>query len=119
MQYLSVFRGQKLVINISFSCAHENHVSVRDFVSGGEIFNANSHMNNNRHWESPVNTSPEPKLYSLLSFHKNTPPDGREPWYPSAERVVFAGPASRIIGYEDSTDGDFNDAVASVLWSIG
>lgn len=116
MQYPTVFPGQKLVIKTSFSCAHENHISVRDFVSGTELFNSNSHFGNNRQWESPVNKSDQPTIYTIASSHKNTPPNGREPWYPSAERIVFAGPDSKIIGYEDGNDGDFNDAVATMVW---
>jgi len=117
MQYLTVQRGQRITVSVSFSCAHENMVSVRDFATNGELFNANSHMNANRHWQSPVNTSNGPVAYKILSQHKNTPPNGNEPWNDSAEQVIFAGPVSKIIGYEDSNDADYNDATATIVWS--
>ncbi|HNP78266.1 MAG TPA: hypothetical protein PKM91_13585 [Cyclobacteriaceae bacterium] len=117
MQYLTVQKGQRISVSVSFSCAHENFVSVCDFASGAQLFNANSHMNNNRSWQSPVNTGNVPVAYKIFSQHKNTPPNGNEPWHDSAEQIIFANAVSKIIGYEDSNDADYNDATATVLWS--
>lgn len=94
-QYLAVFQNQKISIDVSFSCAHENAVVIRDHASGQELFNANSHMNNNRHWESAVHSGNAPRIYELRGFHKNTPPDGGQPWYESPERIIFANTVTK------------------------
>jgi len=118
-QYLSVFANQKIALDITFECANENMVILRDHASGAELFNGNSHMNHNRHWESPVHSGGGPKIYELRSFHKNTPPNGGEPWFESPERVIFANEVAKVVGYEDKNDGDYNDAVATVTWKRG
>ena len=115
-QYLAVMQNQKITLDVTFSCAHENAVVLKEYGTGQELFNGNSHMNGNRHWESPKNTSPNPKIYELRAYHKNTPPDGGQPWYESPERIVYANAITKVVGYEDLNDGDYNDAVATVGW---
>jgi hypothetical protein len=115
-QYLPVPKGTRISIETSFHCANENLIVVKDYSNGVEVLNSNSHMNSNRHWESPVNVNDTPTIYELRGYHKNTPPDGGEPWYESVERVIFANPVTKVVGYEDAGDNDFNDAVATVTW---
>jgi len=115
-QLLPVLPGHKILVNVSFSASFENEIIVEDQASGTRLYNAINFGAQPRHWESPVNQGPGTHLYLIRSQHKNGPPSGSLPWIPSGERILFANATNRIIGYEDATDGDFNDASANVVW---
>jgi hypothetical protein len=68
-QYLSVPKSTGISVDISFHCKNENAVTVKDHSTGTEVLNANSNMNNNRHWKSPVNSNDVPKIYELRDYN--------------------------------------------------
>ena len=52
----------------------------------------------------------------VAGFHKNTPPNGGEPWHLLSYFPFINEPKYARIGWEDRDDGDhdFNDAMADI-----
>ncbi len=117
-QILPVQPGMDLVVGVTFACAHENEIVIENHATGEHVFSTNSHDKTQpRTWRCPINSGPGVHLYMLRAQHKNGPPDPKLPWVPSAESILYANNAVKIVGYEDANDGDYNDAVATVQWS--
>lgn len=108
--------GQELEFRITFNCANENAVKLIDVASGNVLFDANSHFGGLRSYICGTNTGNHPIVLELEGIHKNTPPDGRQPWHPSNARTNASGDYLAV-GYEDAGDNDFNDALVTVTAS--
>lgn len=111
--------GARLRITVTFSAANENAVAITNQADGEVIKGFNNYFGGGGVWDSGLNRSSAPTLLLLSGSHKNTPPDGSEPWHPSPERILYTDALhmTTIIGYEDATDMDFNDARAVLQYS--
>ena len=67
---------------------------------------------------SYTNTSQEIQTVLVAEFHKNTAPNGREPWHLSSYLAIINEPKYARIGWEDWNDNDYNDAMADI-WITG
>lgn len=105
--------GQELEFRITFNCANENVALLVDVASGNVLFNANSHFGGLRTYVSGTNTTNQPRVLELRGQHKKTPPNGRQPWHNSGEKATVSGDFLAV-GFEDSSDGDYNDALVTV-----
>jgi hypothetical protein len=65
-------------------------------------------------WSTPINNTSHPIRYVISGWHKNTPPNGGQPWHQSPAKVALHTPDAKAIGFEDGADADFNDIVALV-----
>lgn len=115
-KYLTLQPNQKIAVAVTFNCSHENAIIVEAHSSGKAVFQANSHSNNPLSGEIGPNAQKIPVVYRIRGVHKNSAPNARKPWHDSLEKVIFANASSMVIGFEDGNDGDFNDAVATIIW---
>jgi hypothetical protein len=113
---ISVAPNETVHIVASFDALNENCVQVYDYFNGGRpVAVWTNYEEGPRTW-SFKNTDSRTVTFLLVGRHKNTPPNGREPWHVSPYRVVEERPNFVRIGYEDGTDNDFNDAEVAVTW---
>jgi len=105
-----------MLVSVTFEAANENAVGIFEQSSSALIKGFNNYFGGGGVWDSGPNLGGAVRLIRIQGSHKNTPPNGNEPWHPSAERMLYTSPMNRVIGYEDSTDMDFNDAQANISW---
>jgi hypothetical protein len=67
-----------------------------------------------RVWDSGENTTGRSITYTLAGFHKESPPDGGMPWFSSLGLITRRSARVMSIGFEDSTDDDYNDLIVNV-----
>jgi hypothetical protein len=117
MQF-AIPQGMGLRITVTFSAQNENAVQIINQANGELIHGFNNYFGGAGTWESGINNSGAPQLIILKGIHKNTPPDGHEPWHPSPEKVLYSDVHhwNTIVGYEDGSDRDFNDARATLQY---
>jgi hypothetical protein len=63
-------------------------------------------------WNTPTNNTRSTVTYLITGWHKNTPPNGNQPWHQSAQKIVIQTPDMKVIGFEDGADADYNDIMA-------
>lgn len=96
--------GEPLTLEVAFSAGYENRVLIRD-IDGTEVVArfSNRSQNATRVWRAPERD--RCTCYRLEGIHD--PGGGFR-----ASKVLIEG---RTIGWEDSTDADYNDARVRIL----
>lgn len=65
--------------------------------------------------EEVVQNSSGADLFLVISGWHKTTAHGSVPWQQSVKRVVELADGNVFVGFEDSTDGDFNDIFCRVI----
>lgn len=116
--------GEQVRIVVAFSANNENCVQVYDQANGTLLAAWSNAEGPGGEWVSPRNMGGSTVILLLVSRHKDTPPDGDEPWHLSRRLVLDNGQAQAqgtiTVGFNDdggdARDADFNDARVTVIW---
>ena len=109
--------GETLTITTYFECARENRIDVYLHRTRQLLICSKSHPGFGAPTAgtySYTNTSQEIQTVLVAGFHKNTGPDGGQPWHLSSYATFINEPKYARIGWEDWDDNDYNDAMADI-----
>ncbi len=117
-QLVSVRPGEQVRILAGFSAVSENCIQIYNQGNNAMVAVWNNYDGGRGEWVSPRNTSSGTVVYLVVSRHKDGGPDAGKPWILSGFRVLDGGQdkGTMKIGFEDSNDGDFNDAMVTMTW---
>ncbi len=105
----------------SFQATWENCVCVyRLGDMETKIEERGNYLRDSTPWESGKNESNEPITYIISGWYKKSHPNKDQPWRQSRGKLVLeTSESEKVIGFEDTADEDFNDAVvhAKILTS--
>jgi len=108
--------GHAAVISTVFHAYHENAIIVYDEATLGKVWESGNYWRGGAaSVRLPVNTGNSPKVYLIAGWHKDSPPDGSNPWLYSQVRITTSAGGSLTAAFEDGTDYDYNDAVATAV----
>jgi hypothetical protein len=97
----------------------ENEVVVEDLPTGEPVFRASNRDGGNgreaKVWQA-VNDTDQPKTYRIEARHKDGRLDPADPWVSCPDKLLFASPVARVIGYEGGRNEDAAGALATVVW---
>ncbi len=109
---ITLARGVRAYITFSFNAQNENAIII---YRAGTLEKL-AERGNYRRGSSPFtfrNARSRPLNLIISGWHKNTPPNGSEPWHQSPMQSRGLNAAGlRIAEFEDSGDNDFNDSAA-------
>jgi hypothetical protein len=108
---VEVPHGKEVHMEFSFNAYWENAVCVYELPALTKVAERGNYGRSSQRWTTPKNTQASFAKYLVTGWHKNSPPDGGQPWHQSPGRVQVEQSTLRVIGFEDSSDGDYNDAV--------
>lgn len=104
--------GVRAAITFSFNANNENAIII--YRSGN--LEKLAERGNYRRGAGPYtirNNGRRPITLLISGWHKNTPPNGSEPWHQSPMRSRLINAAGlRVAEFEDGGDNDFNDSAA-------
>lgn len=109
--------GETLTNTTSFECGNENRVDVYLHRTGQLLICSKSHPGYGAPTAgtySYTNTSQEIQTVLVVGYHKNTSPNGGEPWHLSRCFTFINEPKYARLGWEDGDDNDYNDAMADI-----
>lgn len=109
--------GEQVLLTASFECAWENCIQVYQLSSGTMLKWWNSHDGGGGQWLTPKNTTDATITLVVAFRHKNSPPNGCEPWRLSAIRVLDKAEGFETVGSEDGGgDSDWQDGLLNLTW---
>src|SRR4051794_15117218 len=79
----------------------EREVIVEDIPTGQHLFRASSRGPESRVWQTQNDTD-QPKVFRILARHRSgEAADEEAAWVFNSDRLLFANPVTRVIGYDD------------------
>ncbi|MEZ5943232.1 MAG: hypothetical protein R3C18_17705 [Planctomycetaceae bacterium] len=105
---ITVPAGRSVELSFFESAYYENEANIYD-QNGFKLASRGNYLNmNNYTW---TNSSQQTRFIIVSGWHKSSPPKGGKPWYQSPIRVFNGGAELGVVGFEDSTNGSYDDFV--------